>query len=481
MKKLCTGLLAAALCFGTPPIVRAQETETRTETSTTNIISMEVQKDGQPLDAWKQNESASIKLILKNNSLKTSDVTTSQPGPDPAGISADRLSDGFTAGDKPEIILDSQPDQPLGLTILFPNVKWKGKDDLFSFLLETDGRQEKLEVRVYEVTDKQQEPEPEPEPEPVPDPGYTGGSIDYGGGSDPVKIASASPNLIVSKYSYGKDKKTVEAGTDFTLELQIRNTSSSLAVENIVVSCEPEGGLSIAEGSNSFYYDTIGAGQTKTLKLKMRATLPENGMNPALNLNFSYEYVDDSQRLAKTSTEKITIPVQERDRMEITAPENLEPAFAGQEYTISFPYVNKGKGTLYNVSMKAEGKGFQTLVPVQNLGNFEPGRSGTMDMVVIPDAPGQLPVKVIITYENADEKETKKEFEVKLDVQEAMPANVDMTPPEEEKSSPAGWIAALAVTAAVIGFVVYRHRKKKSKETAGQEDLDALFDDKDPK
>lgn len=468
-KTICAALLAAVMTI-TPiqiDIFADEETEIETRTEAASILNLEVIQDDKPVDAWYKSDAATIRILLKSSQIITKDVTDSEPGKDPKGIVIDRLSDGFTAGDTPEITLDSNADEPLKLTVLFPNVKWKGKDDLFEFMLEAGNIQEKLEARIYEVKEK----EPEPEPEPVPETG----TIDPGWSGDPVKIASPTPNLIVTKYNYGK---SVAAGTDFNLELEFKNTSNSLSVENIVLSADPEGGLSIAEGSNSFYYESMGAGKTKKLKLKMHAVLPESGLNPALNLNFSYEYVDDGQRLSKTSTEKITIPVTERDRMEITEAEITEPAYAGQEYTISFPFVNKGKGTLYNVSMKAEGKGFTTLVPVQNLGNFESGRSGTLDMVLIPDEPGQLKVKVIITYENGDEKETKKEYDVTLDVLEYVPEEPVM-PAADEDNGHMGWILGIVGIGAAAAIFFWYKKKKKGKKTGEEQDLTSLFDDKD--
>ncbi len=452
----------------------------------TSIISMTVLKDGQSVDVLTEKDTADIQVILKNNFILTSDVTSSEPGKDPEGISIDRLSDGFSGGSSPEIVLDSEPQQALRLTVTFKNVRWKGKDDLFSFLLNLRGAEQKMEMRIYEVALAQPEPEePEDPGDSIPDDfgsgGFDGGYVGGGdafGSSDPVKINSATPNLIVTQYSYGKG--SVKAGTSFELELEFKNTSKSLTVENIVMSVEPEGGLSIADGSNTFYFESVPPQATKTLKLKMNAATPENGASPLVNIGFRYEYVDNDQRSEKSSAEKIAIPVVQKDRMEITEPSLTEPAFVGQEFVLSFPYVNKGKGTLYNVALKAEGEGFSTLVPVQNLGNFESGKSGTMDMVIIPEQPGELKLKVIITYENAEEKEIKKEYPITLMVSENIvpempPEEMDPGMPEQSGSNWIWWVAGIAIAAAA-GFFFWR-KKKKKKTAQPEQDLESYFDD----
>lgn len=458
----------------------------------TSIINASVLINDEISDHLTEKETADIQLILKNNAVKTSQVTSSEPGLKPEGISIDRLGDGFRGGDNPEIELNSEQDQPLRLTVTFKNVKWKGKDDEFRLQLDMGGYHKELGIRIYEVKLSDQDNQPgngDSDDLPSID---SGGSADYGGfggisdgggsfsNSDPVKINSATPNLIVTKYSYGKD--TVKAGTPFELTLDFKNTSRNLKVENIVMSIEPEGGLTIADGSNTFYFETLAPQASQQLKIRMKAANPENGANPAVNIGFRYEYVDNDQRSEKTSAEKIVIPVVQKDRMEVTEPALTEPAFVGQEFVLSFPYVNKGKGTLYNVAIKAEGEGFSTLVPVQNLGNFESGKSGSMDLVIIPTQTGQLNFKVILTYEDADEKEVKKEYPIELMVSEApvMDPSVyeNMTPEEPETSSASWiWLAAAVLVAAGAGIFFYRKKKKKKAAGSDQQDLDSLFDE----
>ena len=44
-----------------------------------------------------------------------------------------------------------------------------------------------------------------------------------------------TPNLIVSRYSYGKE---VMAGEEFVLEMELQNTNGKITVENTVMSAD---------------------------------------------------------------------------------------------------------------------------------------------------------------------------------------------------------------------------------------------------
>ncbi|WP_297568600.1 hypothetical protein [uncultured Faecalibaculum sp.] len=475
------------------PEKTSQEPETSPEQKPENanvaqlvsISDIRVLIDGKETDSWTKEQKADLKLIL-TSSLPTSEFTRSAPGKDPEGISVTRLSDAFKGGD-PEISLASPQDKPLRLDLVFHDVTWRGKDDMFAFTLQTGQDSARKELRIFEVSDSQPEPEepenPDQDPGTEPDPGYTGGytgGMD-GGSSEPVKIQSATPHIIISKYTYGGE--SVEAGKKFDLNIDFRNTSRSLGIENILMSVETEEGLTITNSSNTFFFDSLAAGASRSQKIPMKALSLDKSASPSCTVSFTYEYVDDGQRLEKTAQERIAIPVTESDRFQLEAPKDLEPAFAGQEYTLSIPYNNKGKGTVYNLEARVEGD-MTTLSPKQNLGNIDSGRSGSIDLILTPQEPGEHKFKAIIAWENAAGEEVEKSFDVTLSVQEAAPAVPDdmMTmPPEEEQSSvPWGWIIAAAAALCLVTGLILHRKKKRGKPAQKSEDLQNLFDQDSP-
>ncbi|WP_304757391.1 hypothetical protein [Faecalibaculum rodentium] len=454
-----------------------------------SISDIRVFIEGKESDAWEKGQRADLKLTL-TSPRPTSVFTPSQPGKDPENLAVTRLSDAFKGG-TPVITLASQQDKPLRLEVTFEDVAWRGKEDNFAFTLETAGGAARKDVRIYEVSEKEadrQDPEQNPENGTQTDPGTDGGDAyggfggSYGGeGSEPVKIQTATPHIIISKYTYGGE--SVQAGKKFDLSIEFRNTSKSLAVENILMSVETEEGLTITNSSNTFFFENLGAGAVRSQKIPMKALNMDKSSSPSCTVSFTYEYVDGDQRLEKTAQERIAIPVTEPDRFELEAPKDLTPAVAGQEYTLSVPYNNKGKGTVYNLEAYVEGD-MTTLSPKQNLGNIDSGRSGSIDLILTPQEAGDHTFKAVIAWENTAGEEVKKSFELTLPVQENIPAapeGGEMMPMEEETPSiPWGWLTAGLIVLAAAAFWWLRSRKKKKATLAKPGDVTALFDNPEP-
>lgn len=454
-----------------------------------SISDIRVFIEGKESDAWEKGQRADLKLTL-TSPRPTSAFTPSQPGKDPENLAVTRLSDAFKGG-TPVITLASQQDKPLRLEVTFEDVAWRGKEDNFAFTLETAGGAARKDVRIYEVSEKEadrQDPEQKPENGTQTDPGTDGGDVyggfggSYGGeGSEPVKIQTATPHIIISKYTYGGE--SVQAGKKFDLSIEFRNTSKSLAVENILMSVETEEGLTITNSSNTFFFENLGAGAVRSQKIPMKALNMDKSSSPSCTVSFTYEYVDGDQRLEKTAQERIAIPVTEPDRFELEAPKDLTPAVAGQEYTLSVPYNNKGKGTVYNLEAYVEGD-MTTLSPKQNLGNIDSGRSGSIDLILTPQEAGDHTFKAVIAWENTAGEEVKKSFELTLPVQENIPAAPEggemMLMEEETPSIPWGWLAAGLIVLAAAAFWWLRSRKKKKATLAKPGDVTALFDNPEP-
>lgn len=454
-----------------------------------SISDIRVFIEGKESDAWEKEQKADLKLTL-TSPRPTSAFTPSQPGKDPENLAVTRLSDAFKGG-TPVITLASQQDKPLRLEVTFEDVAWRGKEDNFAFTLETAGGAARKDVRIYEVSEKEadrQDPEQNLENGTQTDPGTDGGDA-YGGfggscggeGSEPVKIQTATPHIIISKYTYGGE--SVQAGKKFDLSIEFRNTSKSLAVENILMSVETEEGLTITNSSNTFFFENLGAGAVRSQKIPMKALNMDKSSSPSCTVSFTYEYVDGDQRLEKTAQERIAIPVTEPDRFELEAPKDLTPAVAGQEYTLSVPYNNKGKGTVYNLEAYVEGD-MTTLSPKQNLGNIDSGRSGSIDLILTPQEAGDHTFKAVIAWENTAGEEVKKSFELTLPVQENIPAapeGGEMMPMEEETPSiPWGWLVAGLIVLAAAASWWLRSRKKKKATLAKPGDVTALFDNPEP-
>lgn len=445
---------------------------------------------GKELESIQKKESFTLVLTATDTAVSTSEALQDKDldkiNQSISSLNIERLTDDFSAGEDIQVILLSQGEQPLKVKIIFKNLSYRGKGDSFRFRIgykalnigysdETITIQECMSLN---EEDKQEKPSDENPADDSIDGTLSGGGYYSGGSADfsSEKIKTAAPNLIVKKYSWGK--KNVVSGKDFTLTLTFYNTSKTLSTENIVVSLETEEGLSIAEGSNTFYFENLAPQDAKTIKVKMKALSMDKNGSPGIAVNFRYDFVEDSERTNQQTSEKISIPVYLQDRFEITDPTIPETADALSECVVSFPYVNKGKSTLSNVSVKVTGD-IPALQPIQNLGNIEPGKSGTIDVILTPQNPGLQKGEITIAYENANEEEVKQKYPIELNVMEAPileDSEDSMVQENQETGFPWIW---LVITAGIIGgslFLFKKHKKKKENPVQTEEDYD--FDEK---
>ena len=125
--------------------------------------------------------------------------------------------------------------------------------------------------------------------------------------SDATGASTATPNIILSEYNFGSE--SVVTGHDFDLSFSFKNTSKSMRVENIVMKIDPEEGLAITAASNTYYYETLGAGKEYPEKITLQALPTAKSGSAKVNISFSYEYVSNGQRSSQSSSQSISIPL----------------------------------------------------------------------------------------------------------------------------------------------------------------------------
>jgi hypothetical protein len=301
--------------------------------------------------------------------------------------------------------------------------------------------------------------------------------------------ASPTPYIIVTEYDYGGS--AIEAGTSFNMTIYFQNTSRSIPVENIIMSLETDEGISIADSSNSLYVEQIKPQETMVTTIPMKALATAGTKTASVNVTFRYEYVDGDSRQSQTISEKLSFPVIEKDRFEVTPPSAMETYTVGQETVLSFDYVNKGKGTLSNASVTVTGN-MPVLSSKQQIGNIESGKSGTVDIVCTPDAAGNVEFNVKFEYENPSGQTVTLDFPFSGTVEdfsgelegmatdgmegmEGMEGEFFPDDSVKEGNSFWGWIFGLSA-AAIAGLVIWILIKRNKKKKEEQED-DFLYDD----
>lgn len=493
-----TSLLSVSLALGLTPILQPTintpiHAKLAPTTGSLNLLVCDVlDSQNTPVYQWDPASTYTIRMVFKSTGWLTHEAVQKDElkvGQVIKSVQADLLKSDFSA-DAGTVKLLSNANDPFQIEVLFKNAKWLGPGNNVSWAITYPAAQKPgINGAIPIVSSDTSNPTPDTPPMPeAPQEGgdqqsdsvegwneFSGDPNEDPGDTAPEapKPAAAAPNLIIDNYSYGGT--SVQAGKTFDLSINFMNTSRALAVENIVMSLETAEGISIANSSNTFYFETLKPRHNITQNITLRATGKGENSSPTIGVNFRYEYIDQNQRMEITRSETIAIPVTQPERFEITEPV-LPEMQAGMESVLSFPYVNKGKGTLYNVAVKIEGD-VDALQPVQNLGNFESGRSGTIDAIFTTTHDGPTPFKIIVTYEDADGNEKKREYKYEPTVMampepELPPEMMEPMDPQLEEQPSHNWmwiVGVILIVALGGGFWWFKKRKKKTNKVSEAE------------
>ena len=214
----------------------------------------------------------------------------------------------------------------------------------------------------------------------------------------------------------------------------------------------------------------------------MKAARTVTGSAQPVSVSFKYEYVDNGKRVPVTSEQKITVPVYQPDRFEISKPTVPVMVYAGEETSISMNYVNKSKGEISNVEAEIEGN-IESVTPFQNIGNLEPGKSGTIVFAVTALEPGEAEFTIKVTYEDGNGDTKTREFPVVLNVEAMDYPDPDMEEPtpETEESGGISWplVIGIIIAVAAASFIIIKKKKKAAAARKEAEMWDKWDDEED--
>jgi hypothetical protein len=284
---------------------------------------------------------------------------------------------------------------------------------------------------------------------------------------------------------FDTDPEEVQAGSDFTLTIHLKNTSKTSAVSNMLFELQaPTEGSDEqtsapaflpTSGSNSIYLDGIGANGTADISMKLNAKADLVQKPYEINLTMKYE---DSQASQIDAQASLSIPVKQNARFEFSEfeimPETVE---VGNEANVSCNLYNLGRIKLYNVRAIFEGEGIEREETF--LGNLESGSSTAIDVMLEATAVSDGEVTMTLSYEDESGNVSTAEETFDLPVTEAVEDEMlmDDTMAESGGSSfPLLPIGILVILIAAIAAVVIKKKKKKTREAWKEEEelLDEL-------
>ena len=287
-------------------------------------------------------------------------------------------------------------------------------------------------------------------------------------------IASPTPIVILSKYNYGGS--SVAAGSSTNLSFSFTNTSKKIKIENVMVTVTGGTDLMLNGSTNTFYFDSVAAGGSKTVTVPMKAAQLISASAQNVQIAVTYEYVDQNARKSGSATLSLSVPLYQPDRFELSEPKTSYTGYVGEETSLTIDYVNKGKSAISNVEATISGD-IDSPTPYQRVGTIDGGKNGTIAFAVTPQLEGENQVKIVITYEDSNGNTKERVFEATVEAMAYEPADPGMDDPgmidpEPANTFPWKYVIIAVVAALIVLLIVLRIRKKKAKQKAEQ----ALWD-----
>lgn len=298
-----------------------------------------------------------------------------------------------------------------------------------------------------------------------------------------TETTAAQPYVIISSYSYGKGD--LVAGETRNVTMTFRNTSKTMAVENMMVTMTLPDAMMLTSSSNSFYIESLAAEGTITKTVNVTVKPTAAAQSHSMTVDFTYDYLDNGVRRNAKTTESISMPVLQVDRFTVTGIDLPQEIFMGEESNLSVNFVNKSRTEIYNLSAKLNCEGISNNGEEQYLGNLASGTTSSADFYIKGNEKGELVGEVIITYEdtNMNQRTVSVPFTTKVTSYEDVwgpqgpvgPQNPDDPGMDPGMEEPAGFpwfwvIGGVAVVAAGV-FVYLKLRKNKKESVDEDEDI----------
>ena len=296
------------------------------------------------------------------------------------------------------------------------------------------------------------------------------------------ETTAAQPYVIISSYSYGKGD--LVAGETRNMTMTFRNTSKTMAVENMMVTMTLPDAMMLTSSSNSFYIESLAAEGTITKTVNVTVKPTAAAQSHSMTVDFTYDYLDNGVRRNAKTTETISMPVLQVDRFTVTGIDLPQQIFIGEENNLSVNFVNKSRTDIYNLSAKLNCEGLSNNGEEQYLGNLASGTTSSADFYITGNEKGELVGEVIITYEdtNMNQRTVSVPFTTQVTSYEDVwgPSNPSVDPGmdpgtdpgmEEPAGFPWFWgIGGVVVVAAGV-FVYLKLRKNKKESVDEDEDI----------
>lgn len=280
----------------------------------------------------------------------------------------------------------------------------------------------------------------------------------------------SQPKIIVSGYRISPSP--VEAGSEFTATVTLKNTSEKKYVQNmtVAISCESPN-FALLNDSDVVYIDKLGKGASTDIQIKYRTDLNTAAQKYNITLTMAY---DNSDAATLSSTGTVPVSVAQPLRVEMTAPTIADQVNAGDTMPLTFQVMNMGRSAVYNVRIDLSAPG---LIPTGTafIGNLEAGTASEADMSVFigtknmsegyegDDKYGYTNGTITLIYEDADGQAYTQETEFFTTINAPVISASSDAVEEKPETASQWWISiviGIVIVAGLAAYLIIRNRSK---------------------
>lgn len=299
-----------------------------------------------------------------------------------------------------------------------------------------------------------------------------------GGDNTQAQAQPLTPQLIVSDFSYSGDN--IEAQKNFELKFNIKNTSKTTAVQNVIVKLSGGEAFVVADGTDTVVVDTISAGKTTTIsKNFLCANAESSGIYP-ITATVTYEYYENGQRVSQSADLSMSIPVVQPDRVEFGLIDLSEKSVTvDQETDCAFTVINSGRTRVATASVKLYDEA-GTLLSSAYVGNIEAGEqfSSNYTLPVTFKEIGAKQLKLVLEYDSENFERKTVETQFNVTVEEKFDPYAEALETQQDETENGGMnytaviiIAVVVVVIAAVAIPVAVKVSKKKKSRKGSDEF----------
>lgn len=286
------------------------------------------------------------------------------------------------------------------------------------------------------------------------------------------KASELTPQLIVSSFSYGKE--SVSGGKEFTLSFNIKNNSSSIKAQNVLIKLAGGDSFVVADGTDTISIKSIKPNATVNVSKKFNClSTATSGVYP-ITATVSYEYIEGGKQ-SGSSDLTMSIPVVQPDKVQFQQIALADKTInVSEENDCAFQVINMGQTKLSNGTVKLlneKGKEINSAY----IGNIDAGGQfvSNYTLPVTFDETGDYKLTLVFEYENEnmDKKSIEQEFKVTVQKEEDPFDKTGENPEdngkdEEDHSNTkkvilGSVIGGVALIAVIVSTIIIKKKKHK--------------------